>query len=194
MHSPSSVHSVLYASIPHSHHFNPIIAPGRCGHGSGIHSPSLVHSIPYASVPHSHRFNPIAVPATHSAAKTPRRKSHNDDSDEDDNDFQPMIAIGNTTDVHHETIHHQCIKSEQRHHDELCDSYCRLKDALSVSDQKSSKVSLLNRASTHVKYLEMTIQQLQTRLQQAKNEVERLCMCVSSLHILLSQLTPIQCQ
>jgi hypothetical protein len=56
----------------------------------------------------------------------------------------------------------------------LRDGYRRLKDALPVSNQKSSKVSLLDRATTHVKYLEMTAQQLQTRLQQAESEVQRL--------------------
>jgi hypothetical protein len=43
-----------------------------------------------------------------------------------------------------------------------------------VSNQKSSKVSLLDRATTHIKYLEVTTNQLQTRLQQAENEVSRL--------------------
>jgi len=56
----------------------------------------------------------------------------------------------------------------------LRDGYRKLKDALPVSNQKSSKVSLLDRATTHVKYLEMTAQQLQTRLQQAEAEVQRL--------------------
>ncbi|KAF8841924.1 hypothetical protein BDN67DRAFT_989446 [Paxillus ammoniavirescens] len=150
------------------------IASGRHSRGSGTHSPSSVHSVPYASVPRSHRFNPIAAPATRSAAKAPRRKSRNDDSDDDDDDFQPVITTGNTTDVRRETIRRQRIESEQRRRDELRDGYRRLKDALPVSNQKSSKVSLLDRATTHVKYLEMTAQQLQTRLQQAENEVQRL--------------------
>ncbi|KAF8140666.1 hypothetical protein EV363DRAFT_1393561 [Boletus edulis] len=150
------------------------LTSGRRSRGSGTHSPSSVHSVPYASVPRSHRFNPIAAPATRSAAKTPRRKSRNDDSDEDDDEFQPAIAAGSTTDVRRETIRRQRIESEQRRRDELRDGYRRLKDALPVSNQKSSKVSLLDRATTHVKYLEMTAQQLQTRLQQAENEVQRL--------------------
>ncbi|KAH0837955.1 hypothetical protein J3R83DRAFT_6192 [Lanmaoa asiatica] len=150
------------------------LTSGRRSRGSGTHSPSSVHSVPYASVPRSHRFNPIAPPATRSAAKTPRRKARNEDSDEDDDDFQPAITTGNTTDVRRETIRRQRIESEQRRRDELRDGYRRLKDALPVSNQKSSKVSLLDRATTHVKYLEMTAQQLQTRLQQAENEVQRL--------------------
>src|SRR5229473_6449246 len=77
-----------------------------------------------------------------------------------------------------EEIRRQRIESEQRRRDELRDGYRRLKDALPVSNQKSSKVSLLDRATTHIKYLEMTQQQLQTRLQQAENETARLRQCV----------------
>ncbi|KAN0093305.1 hypothetical protein V8E55_004091 [Tylopilus felleus] len=86
---------------------------------------------------------------THSPSlvhSTQRRKSRNDDSNEDDDDFRPVITTG-STDARRETI--------------CC--------------QRIDKVSLLDRATTHVKYLEMTAQQLQTRLQQAKNEVQRLC-------------------
>ena len=53
----------------------------------------------------------------------------------------------------------------------------QLKDALPVSNQKSSKVSLLDHATTHIKYLEMTQQQLQARLQQVENEISHLHHC-----------------
>jgi hypothetical protein len=43
-----------------------------------------------------------------------------------------------------------------------------------ISKQKSSKVSLLDRATTHVKHLELTGSQLQTKLEQAENEVQPL--------------------
>ncbi|KAI9570034.1 hypothetical protein HD554DRAFT_2246643, partial [Boletus coccyginus] len=91
------------------------LTSGRHSRGSGTHSPSLVHSIPYTSVPCSHHFSPVATPTTHSAAKPLRRKAHNGDLDEDDDDFQPVITSGNTTDVRCETICHQHIKSEQHH-------------------------------------------------------------------------------
>jgi hypothetical protein len=58
---------------------------------------------------------------------------------------------------------------------ELRDSYHCLKDALPISNQKSSKVSLLDHATTHTEYLEMTQQQLQMRLQQAENVITYLC-------------------
>ncbi|KAL4067342.1 hypothetical protein V8B97DRAFT_1977402 [Scleroderma yunnanense] len=150
------------------------LTSGRRSRGSGTHSPASVHSVPYAAVPRSHRFNPLAAPATRSTTKAARRKSRNDDSDEEDDDFQPVASSSNTTDARRETIRKQRIESEQRRRDELRDGYRRLKDALPVSNQKSSKVSLLDRATTHVKYLEMTAQQLQARLQQAENEVQRL--------------------
>lgn len=44
-----------------------------------------------------------------------------------------------------EEIRKQRIESEQRRRDELRDGYRRLKDVLPVSNQKSSKVSLLDR-------------------------------------------------
>lgn len=145
---------------------------GRLSRGSGSHSPPFP-----ASVPRSHRFNPIAAPATRPKAPVRRRSTKNVDSDddEDDADFQPAANnSGGSTDMRRETIRRQRIESEQRRRDELRDGYRRLKDALPVSNQKSSKVSLLDRATTHVKYLEMTAQQLQTRLQQAESEVQRL--------------------
>ena len=73
-----------------------------------------------------------------------------------------------------EDIRRQRIESEQRRRDELRDGYRRLKDVLPVSNQKSSKVSLLDRATTHIKYLELTQQQLQVRLNQAEMETQRL--------------------
>ncbi|KIY60672.1 hypothetical protein CYLTODRAFT_495553 [Cylindrobasidium torrendii FP15055 ss-10] len=39
------------------------------------------------------------------------------------------------------------IEAEQRRRDELCDGYAKLKDVLPVSNQKSSKVSLLDRGA-----------------------------------------------
>ncbi|KAI6111225.1 hypothetical protein F5141DRAFT_1274724 [Pisolithus sp. B1] len=146
---------------------------GRCSHGSGTHSPASVHSVPYAAaVPRSHHFNQIAPPATHSATKSTCRKSCNEDSDDEDEEFQPATSNSGNNDACHETIHKQYIESEQRRRNKLWVGYHRLKDALLVSNQRSSKVYLLNCTTTHVKYLEMTTQQLQVRLQQAENEVQ----------------------
>ncbi|KAF8273019.1 hypothetical protein EI94DRAFT_1795715 [Lactarius quietus] len=142
---------------------------GRTSRGSGSHSPSL------ASVPRSVRYNPISVPTmARTGRERKRRPSKHDDFSDDDDDFAPANVPAASNEVRREEIRRQRIESEQRRRDELRDGYRRLKDALPVSNQKSSKVSLLDRATTHIKYLEMTQQQLQTRLQQAENETARL--------------------
>ncbi|KAI6130729.1 hypothetical protein EDD16DRAFT_1796506 [Pisolithus croceorrhizus] len=158
---------------------------GRHSHGSGTHSPASVHSMPYAAaIPHSHCFNQIAPPATHSATKSAHRKSCNEDSDDEDKEFQLTASNSGNNDAHCETICKQCIESEQRRHNELQVGYHQLKDALLVYNQRSSKVYLLDCATTHVKYLEMTTQQLQVRLQQAENEVQRFHISVNGASML----------
>lgn len=122
---------------------------------------------------HQHRFNPMGTRATQRERK--RRTSKDDfGSDDEEEDFAPALSANLNSDQRREEIRRQRIESEQRRRDELRDGYRRLKDVLPVSNQKSSKVSLLDRATTHIKYLEMTQQQLQTRLNQAEMETQRL--------------------
>jgi hypothetical protein len=103
-----------------------------------------------------------------------RRSSRsNDESDDDDEEFRPTTATG-ATDSRRETIRRQRIESEQRRRDELRDGYARLKDTLPSSNQKSSKVSLLDRATGHLRYLETVKEQLEIRLKTAEAEVHRL--------------------
>lgn len=111
-----------------------------------------------------------------------RRRSSRDEDDEDDFEsdgdvFRPGPG-GAPQEVvvqrRREEIRKQRIESEQRRRDELRDGYRRLKDVLPVSNQKSSKVSLLDRATSHIKYLEMMQHQLQTNLTQSDLEVARL--------------------
>jgi hypothetical protein len=49
-----------------------------------------------------------------------------------------------------EATRRQRIEAEQRRRDELRDGYTRLKDILPLSNQKSSKVSLLERGTSSV--------------------------------------------
>lgn len=49
-----------------------------------------------------------------------------------------------------EATRRQRIEAEQRRRDELRDGYAKLKDVLPVSNQKSSKVSLLERGTTYI--------------------------------------------
>lgn len=151
------------------------VASGRSRRGSGTGSPGP--SVPpgsLAAVPRSHRYNPIGVRSS-VRQKTKRQSTKDEFLSDDDEDFTPSLGASSASnDVRREEIRRQRIESEQRRRDELRDGYRRLKDALPVSNQKSSKVSLLDRATTHIRYLEMTQSQLQTRLQQAEAETARL--------------------
>ncbi|KZT27591.1 hypothetical protein NEOLEDRAFT_1176605 [Neolentinus lepideus HHB14362 ss-1] len=150
----------------------------RNSRGSGTHSPASSSSL--AAVPRSHRFNPLggAIPTRASPRK--RRNTKVDEFGSDDEDDGDFIPSSNSKDAdvnvasRREEIRRQRIESEQRRRDELREGYRRLKDALPVSNQKSSKVCLLDRATTHIKYLEMTNQQLTARVQQAEAEMQRL--------------------
>jgi hypothetical protein len=166
---------------------------GRRSRGSGTHSPASSQGVPYpASVPRSHRFNPIAAPATRRAPK--RKASRNDvDSDEEDEDFHPAASTSANPDPRRETIRKQRIESEQRRRDELREGYARLRETLPTSNQKASKVSLLDHgmfpspspshlhlinlshiATTHIRYLDTVRDQLEARLKAAESEVHRL--------------------
>ena len=91
-----------------------------------------------------------------------------------------------------EATRRQRIEAEQRRRDELRDGYARLKDVLPVSNQKSSKVSLLERgiifsfhplnpslihlqsATNHIVQLEKLNQQLQKKILGLNAEISRL--------------------
>jgi hypothetical protein len=141
---------------------------------SGRRSRGPVRS-PSPPISRSVRYNPIAQPPTRVTRDRTKKKSKSSDSDDDD-DFQPVTPPSHETGPsrRREEIRRQRIESEQRRRDELREGYRRLKDSLPVSNQKSSKVSLLDRATTHIKYLEMTQSQLSMRLQQAEAETQRL--------------------
>jgi hypothetical protein len=113
------------------------------------------------------RYNSISVASmTRPGRERKRRLSkpeHDDFSNDDDDSPRPAALLPrmmckssvrkNTicfllSHSRREEIGRQCTKSEQRRRDELRDGYRRLKDALPVSNQKSSKVSLLDRATT----------------------------------------------
>ncbi|KNZ80578.1 hypothetical protein J132_04820 [Termitomyces sp. J132] len=93
--------------------------------------------------------------------------------DEEDEEFMPPQASSGN-DSRRETIRRQRIESEQRRRDELRDGYSRLKETLPASNQKSSKVSLLDRATSHLKYLESMRTRLESQLKAAEQEVHRL--------------------
>ncbi|CAK5264351.1 unnamed protein product, partial [Mycena citricolor] len=73
-----------------------------------------------------------------------------------------------------EATRRQRIEAEQRRRDELRDGYAKLKDVLPLSNQKSSKVSLLDRATSHISLLEGENQALQDRVASLEQEIHRL--------------------
>lgn len=122
---------------------------GRLSRGSGGHSPPN-----YATVPRSQRFNPIAVPTNRPATRAAHRRkasrstTQDDSEDDDDEEFKPGGSIATTDasrDSRRETVRKQRIESEQRRRDELREGYARLKETLPASNQKASKVSILDR-------------------------------------------------
>jgi hypothetical protein len=153
---------------------------GRLSRSSGAHSPPN-----YATVPRSQRFNPIAVPANRPATRAAHRRkasrstTQDESDDDDDEEFKPggplTAATGDASrDSRRETVRKQRIESEQRRRDELREGYARLKETLPASNQKASKVSILDRAVSHIKYLEAVKEQLEVRLKGADHEVHRL--------------------
>jgi len=148
------------------------------GTSSGGRSPSppLVHRQPLRHSASS------STTATRGGAKeriVKRRNTKSDDlsDDDEDIDYAPVGESYGETKViakRREEIRRQRIESEQRRRDELREGYRKLKDVLPASNQKSSKVSLLDRATLHIKYLEMTQSSLSARLQSAEMETQRL--------------------
>ena len=107
-----------------------------------------------ASTRGSHRYNPLGGAQRPSRErKAAARRQSKDDfaSDDEEEDFNTSaLASGANSDVRREEIRRQRIESEQRRRDELRDGYRRLKEVLPVSNQKSSKVSLLDRGEFRV--------------------------------------------
>ncbi|OCH90052.1 hypothetical protein OBBRIDRAFT_731498 [Obba rivulosa] len=130
------------------------------GSPSSSRANSLVHRHPL-------RYNPTPSPTSSSAGGRSRGRSLSDDDD-------GMGFQQNPAEVRKEATRKQRIEAEQRRRDELRDGYARLKDVLPVSNQKSSKVSLLERATNHIVSLEKTNRQLQQRLATLEQEVQRL--------------------
>ncbi|KAJ3773687.1 hypothetical protein FB446DRAFT_516934 [Lentinula raphanica] len=120
------------------------------------------------SLVHRHtRYNPTPSPTSSSGR---RSRGRSQDSDEDDMaPYQENLAHSRK-----EATRKQRIEAEQRRRDELRDGYAKLKDVLPVSNQKSSKVSLIERATNHIIHLEAVNRELQARLESLESEMHRL--------------------
>ncbi|KAL1677685.1 hypothetical protein EV122DRAFT_278983 [Schizophyllum commune] len=142
---------------------SPPISGSESGTDASSRGTSLVHR-------HHIRYHPTPSPSSSSGRRSLRR-SH--DSDEDDN-MGVSFPIENLAHTRKEATRRQRIEAEQRRRDDLRDGYARLKDSLPVSNQKSSKVMLLERAVNRIRELETENQEYQRRLAIAENEVTRL--------------------
>lgn len=155
------------------------------GSPSSSRANSLVHRQPL-------RYNPTPSPTSSSGGRRSRGRSLSDDDD--------GMGVGlaeSLANTRKEATRRQRIEAEQRRRDELRDGYARLKDVLPISNQKSSKVSLLERgtyflalsqkdnpstkiftpslaATNHIVAMEKTNRQLQARLEQLEAEIRRL--------------------
>jgi len=107
---------------------------------SGANSPSSSRA--NSLVHRSLRYHPTPSPT--SSAGRRRSRSHHDS--DDDNDMG-VAYVENLAHSRKEATRRQRIEAEQRRRDELRDGYAKLKDVLPISNQKSSKVSLLERGS-----------------------------------------------
>ncbi|KAJ3507422.1 hypothetical protein NLJ89_g6313 [Agrocybe chaxingu] len=133
---------------------------------SGANSPSSSRG--HSLVHRTHRYNPTPSPTSSSG----RRRGRSQDSDEDD--AMGVAYVENLANSRKEATRRQRIEAEQRRRDELRDGYAKLKDALPVSNQKSSKVSLLERATNHIIALEKENKELQQRIAFLEAESQRL--------------------
>jgi hypothetical protein len=140
--SPSNIYDPLSPPVSGSdtsaegtHHYRSQSRGSNSSTGSPSSSRgnSLVHR-------NSLRYNPTPSP-TSSSGRRSRGRSISDEED-------PMMGVSlaeHLANTRKEATRRQRIEAEQRRRDELRDGYARLKDVLPVSNQKSSKVSLLER-------------------------------------------------
>lgn len=128
-----------------------------------------------------HRTKSYGVAGIVNGQREKRRratKREDDDDDDEEDDLDGLNGTLPTSEVvvakRREEIRRQRIESEQRRRDELRDGYRKLKEVLPASNQKSSKVSLLDRATTHIRYLELTTAQMVQKVAELEAETARL--------------------
>lgn len=98
---------------------------------------------------------------------------------DDDRDFDRMDALDPYTNQisllnRKESTRRQRIQAEQRRRDELRDGYARLKDVLPISNSKSSKVSLIERARSHILDIDAQNAEYKKEIEHLKAEIARL--------------------
>lgn len=150
--SGSDVSTDSHTHYQHSHSYSRESSSGAGSPPSGVRASTLLHRS-------QHRYNP-----TGPTLRTRRRRSStNDDQDLSDDGEQDGNGVGispqstgmsgqalaeTLANSRKEATRRQRIEAEQRRRDELREGYARLKDVLPLSNQKSSKVSLLERGKS----------------------------------------------
>ena len=114
--------------------------PSRNSSATGSPSSSRANSLVHR---HPLRYNPTPSPTSSSGGR--RSRGHSISDDDDRNPMGGINVAESLANTRKEATRRQRIEAEQRRRDELRDGYARLKDVLPVSNQKSSKVSLLER-------------------------------------------------
>ncbi|KAF8576125.1 hypothetical protein K439DRAFT_685189 [Ramaria rubella] len=162
--------------------------PHYPSHSYSRESSSGAGSPPAGRVMHraQHRYHPTAAPS-----RTRRRRSSTNDEQDLSDDGEQDIGSGlspqstgggmsgqvlseTLANSRKEATRRQRIEAEQRRRDELREGYARLKDVLPLSNQKSSKVSLLERATNYISNLDQSSKILHARLAALEAEVARL--------------------
>ncbi|KAJ7937820.1 hypothetical protein B0H13DRAFT_1588272 [Mycena leptocephala] len=180
-HSPSSPLHVPFA-IPASppppapDMFHPLSPPlsGSDASADGLYqSNSRGANSPSSSPTNSLVQRQVHYNLTPSPTSSPDRHRRGRSPDSDDEEMNLLYTETNLAQNRKEAIRRQRIEAEQRRRDELRDGYAKLKAVLSVSTQKSSKVSLLNRATSHIGVLESESKALQDRIASLKEGIRR---------------------
>jgi hypothetical protein len=171
--------SALPPAYTHSHHSG-TSSPASSSHGDRRDRDSgngLVHRHHGRALRQSTTSSTVAASGGVTKRKATRTRSapvHHDDDFDSDEDDAPLPSSEVVVTKRREEVRRQRIESEQRRRDELRDGYRRLKDVLPVSNQKSSKVSLLDRATTHIRQLEMTQTHMIMKINELEAETARL--------------------
>jgi hypothetical protein len=125
---------------------------------------------------HRHSRNASTASSTRPSRRgsTRKQKEEDDFSDfEEDDDFAPHATSDGKPERRREDIRKQRIESEQRRRDELREGYNRLKSALPSSNQKSSKASILERATVCITDLNQKTGSLVSRVEELEVELRR---------------------
>ncbi|KAG9074336.1 hypothetical protein FRC06_010766, partial [Ceratobasidium sp. 370] len=89
--------------------------------------------------------------------------------------LEPLLTWYGIDWVYQQELHCQhTVESERHRRNNLRDGFARLKNILPISDEKSSKLGLLERAADHVRFLQDMLHQTQERLIASEMEVARL--------------------